>query len=154
MDKSATTKAYSLNLVHVPPHAKSSSGFTGKLFIFTDALSLAVAFAVATVLTHWIRVAFFAGDLIDYEQLILPSRALQVALLGLALFAWLAACGQYTGRRTLSVEAREILIGIAAVGLIDGYLQFALKLQPSRLWLSGTWLVSFIFVVVTRVGVK
>ena len=128
--------------------------YSGKIFLCGDAVALIFAFLLATVVTDVIRSAIFDSNPGDFYDEYLTNRSLQFYLLASGLCLWFALKGHYSSRHPFSADARHILVGIVVVAAIDGYLQFALKDQPSRIWLSATWLFAFPLVLSARFGLK
>jgi Undecaprenyl-phosphate galactose phosphotransferase WbaP len=134
--------------------SRRSERLTGRLFLLADALCLLLAFTLATHLTDWLRTTFMAASPGAFYDDFLPQRTLQLYLLGSGLCLWFALKGHYAARHPFATEAKHLLMGVGIAALIDGYLQFALKVQPSRIWLSTTWLFAGGFLVVARVALK
>ena len=133
---------------------RRSERLTGRLLLLADALCLLVAFTLATHLTDWVRTTFMAASPGSFYDDFLPQRTLQLYLLGSALCCWFALKGHYSARHPFATEAQQLLLGVLIAALIDGYLQFALKVQPSRIWLSTTWLFAGALLVLSRVALK
>ncbi|MEK0086001.1 exopolysaccharide biosynthesis polyprenyl glycosylphosphotransferase [Benzoatithermus flavus] len=127
---------------------------TGRLLLLGDALCLLLAFTLATHLTDWLRTTFLAASPGSFYDDFLPQRTLQLYLLGSGLCLWFALKGHYGARQSFATEAQQLLTGVGIAALIDGYLQFALKVQPSRIWLSSTWLFAGGLLVLARVALK
>jgi Undecaprenyl-phosphate galactose phosphotransferase WbaP len=140
----------------LPPVAASRrpERLTGRLFLLGDALCLLLAFTLATHLTDWVRTTFMAASPGSFYDDFLPQRTLQLYLLGSGLCLWFALKGHYRARHPFATEAQHLLLGVGVAALIDGYLQFALKVQPSRIWLSTTWLFAGGLLVLARVAMK
>lgn len=135
-------------------YSDRANGHISKAFPIGDAFALALAFLMATILTDTIRSAFFDTSPGDFYTDYLTHRGLQFYVLGSGVCLWFAIKGHYGARRPFSTEAKQILVGVLVAAAIDGYLQFALKVQPSRIWLSSTWIFAFPFLLLIRLGLK
>ena len=84
----------------------------------------------------------------------LEGRIWQLLLLVTALIVYFTSCGHYRTRKSLPDEVKHIFFGCGVMLVLDGYLQYALKLQPSRLWVFLNWSFIFALLFCFRVGTK
>jgi Undecaprenyl-phosphate galactose phosphotransferase WbaP len=126
----------------------------GKLFILSDILCLFAGYILFSELADAILVAMFNADPNDFYENSDPQRSVEIYIMGCGLCVWLAIKGHYRARQSLTTEGYQVLGGLLVVGLLDGYIQFALNEQPSRIWLVGTWLLPGLLLMTSRLTLK
>jgi Undecaprenyl-phosphate galactose phosphotransferase WbaP len=113
---------------------------------------------LAVLLTLWASMHLTDRILLDlqgFDEFGLPweamsRRAGELLILACLLGLWLRHKGHYAVRLPAWIEAKQLLMGTAAAALLDGYLQFALKNQPSALWHLLSWALAFVLVLLLR----
>ena len=90
----------------------------------------------------------------DYASMrdsgVATERGLQYALLLAGLLIYFFRQGHYTRRLPFWTEVKQVLAAICVFALIDGFIQFSLKTDFSRLWFAINWPLAFLFVIVAR----
>jgi len=110
----------------------------GLILIVADALALVAAALLAALAPATIN-AEVAGS---YGDLLASSGQMRVSLVlgfGAVLMVWFYGRGHYNRRPPFWIEVRHVVAGCAFALLGDGFLQFALKQEFSRLWLVNSW---------------
>ena len=120
----------------------------------SDTLGLCVAFVLAGLSAEWLNAVFLGREIETFSGPGFSGRIGVYATMSVALLFWFMARGHYRSRLSFFVEAKDILAGIATVGLIDGFAQFAMKDEYSRLWLVQSWALSALFIITARYVVK
>ena len=129
----------------------SLSNGKGWIFLVTDTVALAAAFATAT------SVSSEVSQFIRGVAPALPTatdeivRSGHVGILSGLLLLWFASTGHYSQRLALLSEFERISGGIALVGLADGYLQFVYRYDVSRSWLLLNWLLAWVLILSFRI---
>jgi len=119
-----------------------------------DILCITCAVVIATYFTDIIRSILFDSVPREYMSPYVSGRIWQLTLLIGALVTWMMKNGHYRSRKPLSTESRHILTACIVLFILDGYLQFTMKLQPSRIWLGSTWVLIFAFLIIGRMMSK
>lgn len=107
-----------------------------------DALALVVAHVVSHLLAAVIRVAVLDADLLSQPEAFPIGRMAEFGGLALALLVWLNYRGHHNSRPPFWIESSQVVAGCVAMLLLDGFIQFALKAAPSRLWLVQSWVLA------------
>jgi Undecaprenyl-phosphate galactose phosphotransferase WbaP len=112
-------------------------------------------FALAAGISLWS--ALTANELLlhrTYELLQTPDRVAErtteLALLGSVTLAWFGRSGHYTRRTPFWSEARDIVVTVVLMALIDCALQYVTKDPFSRLWLFQHWIFAAALLIVGR----
>lgn len=119
-----------------------------------DAIALAIALGAGAL------VGLAINELVlgrEYEALTAAkaaNRASEFVALSFIALTFFAARGHYSARHPFWTEARDIALAVLLFGLADGFLQFAFKEQPSRLWLVATWGIALFTLVAGRLAVR
>lgn len=119
-----------------------------------DVLAVTLAVISATLLTDVIQITRHGVETRHFLAPFLFERVWQLGLLCLSLFLWLSCHGHYRSRKALSDECRQILTACAVMFVIDGYIQYTLKLQPSRIWITLTWIFISFYLITSRIATK
>ena len=112
------------------------------LLLVADGIGLLVAFIAGLLLAAGVRTLVTAPDLATPWDEFVTGNRLEFAVLAMALLVWLNHRGHHNLRLPLWIEARQLVAGCLVMLLVDGFLQFALKAAPSRLWLVQSWIVA------------
>lgn len=119
--------------------------------IIADIISLFVGFLIGAF-TVMLFSQYFTGnsfnDLLQFTDV--GARAGAVGLFGGLLIGWFFHSGHYSLRLPHWTEVRQILTGCCLALLGDGFLQFALKNDFSRLWLVNSWLATALAIIMLR----
>lgn len=122
------------------------------MLISADILGLAVAFLVAGLVpmlfSEYMTGLGYADLFVEQVLLLRPP---QILGLSAALVVWLMHHGHYTQRLPFWIETRQVVNGCLFALLCDGFLQYALKHEYSRLWLVNTWLLGIPAILLLRV---
>lgn len=132
-----------------PVRVSSSLALAG-----SDALGLLTAFILAGLSAEWLNAIFLGRQIETFSGPGFGGRVVVYVTMSVALLFWFTARGHYRRRTSFFVEARDVLVGIVTVGLIDGFAQFALKDEYSRLWLMQSWALSALFITSARYVIK
>jgi len=119
--------------------------------MLSDFAALILAFLTATIATEAIQTTYYGRAPGEFYSHLLADRLTIVSVLSFFIMGWFAHKRHYTGRRGFWTEAKHILLVIAAVALLDGWLHFALKMQASRLWQVQLWLYAATFILSARI---
>jgi Undecaprenyl-phosphate galactose phosphotransferase WbaP len=119
--------------------------------LLSDWASLLAAFITSTAVTEMIQTRLFERAPAEFYAPFLADRMAIVAFLSCLLTAWFAYKKHYTGRRGHWTELKHVLLGVAVIALIDGWVHFALKMQASRLWQVQLWLCAAVFIIAGRI---
>jgi undecaprenyl-phosphate galactose phosphotransferase len=117
-----------------------------------------VAFLLAGVLAnvlHWLYLGAPASEFLRIWTG--SSGEIRVSLFaGLVAVSigWLWALGHYTRRRPFWDEIAEILRVLAVVAVLDAALLYLAKLQFSRFWFIGIWVLALALIPFARLMVK
>jgi Undecaprenyl-phosphate galactose phosphotransferase WbaP len=119
--------------------------------ILADLLGLLSGFLAGGVVVVLFSQHFTGKSYTDLFLFVdLSSRATAFALFGGLLVGWLMHCGHYGMRLPFWTEIRQVLVGCSLALLADGFLQFAMKNDFSRLWLVNSWIVAALAIIVMR----
>lgn len=126
----------------------------GAYLMIGDVAALCLALLAAAG-TTW----FVSEGLLDkpfYSGFVssLPDRLLVFSGLGIGFMFWAAHKNHYRSRLPMWMELRDITIAIGIIAIMDGFIQYAVKYDFSRLWLLQTWFFAAFFLAVSRVGIK
>jgi undecaprenyl-phosphate galactose phosphotransferase len=122
--------------------------------ILADALALALAFVLATSINEVIQTKFHQLDAGEFYAPYLDERIATVSVLALGILLWLAHARHYTSRRPYWTEVKQIFFGLIAAAMVDGWIQFAFKVQPSRLWQFQLWVYATLLILSGRALVR
>jgi len=110
----------------------------GLILIGADVVALVAAALLAALVPATIN-AEVAGS---YAELLASSGQMRVSIMlgfGALLMLWFYSRGHYNRRPPFWIEVRHVVAGCTFALLSDGFLQFALKHDFSRLWLVNSW---------------
>ncbi|MEI6986127.1 MAG: hypothetical protein WCK65_08365, partial [Rhodospirillaceae bacterium] len=119
-----------------------------------DLTALILAFVVAVVLSLLIEEEIFhkvSEYTITAEA---RARLFQFMLLSGFVLIWHNERGHYDTRLPFWTETKQIMIALSLAAVLDGFLQYIMKVQVSRGCLAETWALSFVLVIVGRQLVK
>ncbi|OED43991.1 hypothetical protein AB833_02590 [Chromatiales bacterium (ex Bugula neritina AB1)] len=121
---------------------------------FSDLIATCFAIGFATIVTDLVRVNLFDATPGVFLNPYIELRAWQLIVLVSVLMVWIASYGHYWTRRSLSAEVRDVLLVCVVLLVVDGYIQYVLKVQPSRIWMVMTWVFIFMSIVSSRILLK
>ncbi len=123
----------------------------GASLIMADLTGLLLGFLAGGVMVFLFSRHFNGSTFTDVFMFMdVPQRATAFTLFGCVFIGWLLHCGHYGTRLPFWTENRQILTGCGLALLADGFLQFALKNDFSRLWLINSWIAGAIAIVIMR----
>jgi undecaprenyl-phosphate galactose phosphotransferase len=121
-----------------------------RVFYLSDLLAVSLAVWASMHLTDRILLDLQRSEAPGLPREMMSRHMGELFILACLLGLWLRHKGHYALRLPAWVEAKQLLMGTAAAALLDGYLQFALKNQTSRLWHLQSWAMAFILVLLFR----
>lgn len=125
-----------------------------KVIFVGDIAAIFLACFVAMHISFFLRTFLVDSSQVDVYSDFLLQRTLQLYVLASGLCLYFGMKGHYSARQPFLTEAANILAATLVAALVDGYLQFVLKDQPSRLWLGTTWALVALFLLLTRLAAK
>lgn len=126
------------------------AAFRAVLLAGADAMALVAAFLVAAFAPLLISIHVVDSTYTAFVANDGPARLLHILGFGGALLVWFYNRGHYQLRLPFWVETWHVVSGCAIALLCDGFLQFALKHDFSRLWLVHTWLLAVPAILLAR----
>ncbi len=146
------------HFISVPPVRRARAAWVsltnGAYLMIGDVIALALALAAAAG-TSWFVSETLLGRPYFYSFMAgLPDRLLVFSGLGIGFMFWVAHKNHYRSRLPMWKELQEIAVAIAMLAVIDGFIQYAVKHDFSRLWLTQTWIFAAFFVGFGRVFIK
>lgn len=135
-------------------HQRRLSGLwfaRGGSLILADLVGLLLGFLAGGAVVLLFSQHFTGSTYTDLFVLVdVPPRAAAFSMFGTVLVVWFLHSGHYGMRLPLWTEIRHILVGCGLALLGDGFLQFALKNDFSRLWLVNSWIVTALAIIAMR----
>ena len=122
--------------------------------VVADILALALAFVFATSVNEIIQTRFHRLASGEFYAPYLEERIATVSFLTFGVLVWFAHARHYTSRRPYWTEVKQVIFGLIAASMVDGWIQFALKSQPSRLWQFQLWLYAALLILCGRALVR
>lgn len=119
------------------------------VLVGADAAALVGAFLLAALVPVLIN-AQRAGS---YSELMMNNGQIRMPLVlgfGSMLLVWFYNRGHYNLRLPFWIETWHLVTGCTFALLCDGFLQFALKQDFSRLWLVHTWILAVPMLLLSR----
>jgi Undecaprenyl-phosphate galactose phosphotransferase WbaP len=113
------------------------------LFALAAGISLLSALRVNELFLHRTYELLQTPDL-------LAERITELVMLGSVMLAWFGRSGHYTCRTPFWSEARDIVVTVTLMALIDCGLQYVTKDSFSRLWLLQHWIFAAALLIVGR----
>jgi Undecaprenyl-phosphate galactose phosphotransferase WbaP len=127
---------------------------TGLIILVGDVLALALAFAASTFITDMFQTRLLHRYPGEFYSPYLHDRIIALFFLSALLIGGFSREKHYTSRRAFWTELKHILVGVGFVMVVDGWLQFAMKVQVSRLWHIHLWVYAATFLICSRVAVR
>ena len=119
-----------------------------------DLAALALAFALAVVLSLLIEEELYHSISKATLGSEVGARFFQFLLLSGFVLIWHNERGHYDTRLPFWTETKQIMVALALAAILDGFLQYVMKVQVSRLCLIETWMLAFLAMMVGRYLVK
>lgn len=117
-------------------------------FVLSDVAALIVglvlSWAVAVIAND-----FLLGRGFDFSP-VEAYRLAQFTVIGAGVITWLASKGHYRLRRPFWSEVEQVATACAFAVILDGFFQFAAKVDFSRLWLVVAWVFAGVLMIVFR----
>jgi len=137
----------------VDPTAAASLSNHGALLL-GDLGALLLAFVAAGVLSLLIQEEIFHK--VSFYTVTAEARArlFQFLLLSGFVLIWHNERGHYDTRLPFWTETKQIMIALSLAAILDGFLQYMMKVQVSRACLVESWTLSFAFMLAGRGLVK
>jgi Undecaprenyl-phosphate galactose phosphotransferase WbaP len=112
-----------------------------RLFVFSDALALTAAFIAGWLVASLVNYFYFDRILDDLASRDAMPRMISFLVVTSGALLWLAHKGHYRTRLPFWTEMQQIVGAVFFCILIDSFLQFATKMDLSRLWVIGGWVL-------------
>lgn len=143
------------NLVKARQRIRRAESWTERLArAGADAIALAIALGVGALVGLGINELVMGREYGALTGAAAASRIIEFLALAFIALTFFAVRGHYSARHPFWTEARDIALAVLLFGLADGFLQFAFKEQPSRLWLVATWAIALFTLVAGRLAVR
>ena len=126
----------------------------GLALAIADAWALALALLLATSINELIQTRLHRLDPGEFYTPHLDERIATVSFLTVCILVWFAHTRHYASRRPYWTEVRQVVLGLFVAAMVDGWIQFALKVQPSRLWQFQLWLYAALLILCGRALVR
>ncbi len=123
-------------------------------FLFSDALALTVGFTASWLVASLANLFFFDRTVLLLIGEGVAFRFLSYAAIAIGVLLWFGNKGHYRVRQPFWMEAQQIVRAFGFALMIDGFLQFAVKQDFSRLWLVSGWVFAAAAVLVFRAAAR
>jgi Undecaprenyl-phosphate galactose phosphotransferase WbaP len=134
-------------------HRRALSALHGLVLGLADAAALPLALVAAFALAGSASEQILGVAYVDWSKALRDRLPVLVPIL-VGLAAWLHGRGRYDGRQPFWSETRDLVSGCLLALFVEGFTQYAVKEQVSRLWISGSWLVLPVVATGLRVWMK
>jgi undecaprenyl-phosphate galactose phosphotransferase len=118
-------------------------------YIPTDIIAMVMGFfaawAMASIVNHMLMGRAVA-DVVHYA----PRRMTQFGLIAAGVLVWFQHTSHYRMRMPFWAEAKQIVTAMGFAMMLDGFVEFAVKEDFSRLWLISGWAVAALFMIALR----
>jgi len=131
---------------HPPTDALSNHA----ALLLGDLGALLLAFVLAGALTLLVDEAIFHKISASTANAEARARLFQFLLLSGFVLIWHNERGHYDTRLPFWTETKQIMIALVLAAMLDGFLQYMMKVQVSRACLLESWTLSFVFILVGR----
>ena len=119
-----------------------------------DLAALALAFLVAGIWTLAIQQGLFHNSTASAAWAEASARLFQFLLLSGFVLIWHNERDHYDSRVPFWTETKQIMIALGLAAILDGFLQYIMMVQVSRVCLAASWVLSFVFMLIARHTVK
>jgi undecaprenyl-phosphate galactose phosphotransferase len=119
-----------------------------------DVLAALAAFALSGIIAMMLSDALVETPHTPLGSDDLIRRFIQHGVIVTGLLLWFNYLGHYNRRNPFWTELKQVLTGVILAALLDGFAQYALKVQFSRLWLGLNWVMVGTLVVAIRLLIK
>ncbi|MEI8395945.1 MAG: undecaprenyl-phosphate galactose phosphotransferase WbaP [Rhodospirillaceae bacterium] len=120
------------------------------VLLLGDLAGLALAFLLAGILSLLIEEKIFHFVSTDTVAAEARARLFQFLLLSGFVLIWHNERGHYDTRLPFWTETKQIMIALTLAAVLDGFLQYIMKVQVSRGCLAETWVLAFVFLMAGR----
>ena len=146
----AILKLIKSNDFRKPLNAPSQARDILQWYAFTDALALVIGFFFAWGVATLVNEMFFSQAIVKlFSHGGLVCLA-EFVLIATGILIWFQHTEHYHISMPFWIETRKIISTLAFATLADGFLQFALKSDLSRVWLMSSWLIAAIVIMLLR----
>ncbi|CAK0742153.1 membrane hypothetical protein [Azospirillaceae bacterium] len=124
------------------------------MLVLGDSLALVLALTLSGVSSLWL------GDFIvgaEYDLNFRQSvflRLFQFVLFSGFFLIWMNDRGHYDHRLPFWTEIKQIVVVFSMAAMFDGFLQYLMRAEFSRIWLIQNWAFAVVFVMMSRSIVK
>lgn len=113
-----------------------------QLYMVTDVLGLVLGFLLAWGVSTLVNSVLYERGVIDSLTSHGSARLFQPAVIMAGVLLWFQHAGHYRMRMSFWMEGSKIVTTLCFAMVMDGFLQFAVKQDSSRLWLMSSWVIS------------
>jgi len=133
----------------------AGTGFRNSTLLWLGDISAAlITFVLSGTVAFALSDALIPGPADPMGNEAILRRFIHYSAFVTGLLLWLSVQGHYNQRIPFWTELKQILLAVALAGLLDGFSQYALKQQFSRLWLGFNWSLLAIGILAARYGIK
>lgn len=120
-------------------------------FVLSDALAFVFGFVMA-----WLGSALVSLSLLErsFPALLDVSRVTEFAVISLGAMFWLGVKGHYSRRKPFWMCVQQVIMALGFAAIADGFFQFVMQQDVSRLWLLSAWAFTFISLSTFRAVVR
>ncbi len=119
-----------------------------------DLAALALAFLLAVMLSLLVEEELYHNLSKVALGAEVRARLFQFLLLSGFVLIWHNERGHYDTRLPFWTETKQIMVALALAAVLDGFFQYLMKVQVSRVCLAETWLLAFALMMIGRHLVK
>ena len=119
-------------------------------YALADGIGIALAYGLASLLVlYFSRYAIGHSWGWEYSTTSI-LRGMRVAVMAAMLLAWFSHKGHYTHRLPVWIVIRQVVTGCVMAMLLEGFMEYSMKHEFSRLWVFGTWGLAVPAIVMAR----
>jgi Undecaprenyl-phosphate galactose phosphotransferase WbaP len=134
--------------------ARKDIGRVLRGFIATDALGFALAFLGAWGLAGFVNHTFMGRGIPNPLSSAEAPRLMIFAAIASGILLWFEHDGHYRMRMPFWLETRKIISVLSLAMLFDGFVQFAVKEDFSRVWLVSRWALAAVAIIALRYSLR
>jgi hypothetical protein len=125
-----------------------------RVYVVTDMLAMAFGFVVALALATLINHEFLARSVASVLSGFDATRVVGLIVVAVSVLLWFQHKGYYRVRMNFWAETKAVISVVAVAMTFDGFLQFAVKNDFSRLWLMAGWVFAGAAILVFRAAYR